>query len=127
MFEAGELLGGGPRAFTKYEGGAIKPAASTANILRMLDANPAALATLTGKKLPPIESDGSKPFEVTGQHVSALSERKLVNLIRRLLAAEALSGELPMDGIHVAAVVTAPDGGEDAKMNGQTVRSAPGF
>lgn len=114
--EAGELLGGGPRAFTKYEGGAIKPAASIANILRMLDANPAALATLTGKKLPPIDSDGSKPFEVTGQHVAALSERKLVNLIRRLLAAEALSGELPMDGIHVAAVVTAPDGGEDAKI-----------
>lgn len=114
--EAGELLGGGPRAFTKYEGGAIKPAASIANILRMLDANPAALTTLTGKKLPPIESDGSKPFEVTGQHVAALSERKLVNLIRRLLAAEALSGKLPMDGIHVAAVVTAPDGGEDAKI-----------
>jgi DNA-binding transcriptional regulator YiaG len=114
--EAGELLGGGPRAFTKYEGGVIRPAASIANILRMLDANPAALATLTGKKLPPIESDGSKPFEVTGQHVAALSERKLVNLVRRLLAAEALSGELPMDGIHVAAVVTAPDGGEDAKI-----------
>jgi DNA-binding transcriptional regulator YiaG len=114
--EAGELLGGGPRAFTKYESGSIKPAASTANILRMLDANPAALATLTGKKLPPIDSDGSKPFEVTGQHVAALSDRKLVNLTRRLLAAEALSGELPMDGIHVAAVVTAPDGGEDAKI-----------
>ena len=110
------MLGGGPRAFTKYEGGVIKPAASTANILRMLDANPAALATLTGKKLLPIEGDGSRPFEVTGQHVAALSERKLVNLIRRLLTAEALSGELPMDGIHVAAVVTAPDGGEDAKI-----------
>ena len=26
--EAGGLLGGGPRAFTKYENGAIKPAAS---------------------------------------------------------------------------------------------------
>jgi DNA-binding transcriptional regulator YiaG len=114
--EAGELLGGGPRAFTKYEAGTIKPAAATANLLRMLDATPAALATLTGKKLPPIESDGAKPFEVTGQHVAALSERKLVNLMRRLLAAEALSGELPMDGIHVAAVVTAPDGGEDAKI-----------
>jgi DNA-binding transcriptional regulator YiaG len=114
--EAGELLGGGPRAFTKYEGGSIKPAASTANILRMLDADPTALATLTGKRLPPVDSDGSKPFEVTGQHVSALSERKLVNLVRRLLSAEAHKGELPLDGIHVAAVVTAPDGGEDAKI-----------
>jgi putative zinc finger/helix-turn-helix YgiT family protein len=114
--EAGEVLGGGPRAFTKYEGGSIKPAASTANLLRMLDAHPAALATLTGKKLPPIESDGTKPFEVTGQHVAALRERKLVSLIRRLLAAEAQSGNLPMDGIHVSAVITAPDGGEDAKI-----------
>ena len=33
--EAGELLGGGPRAFTKYEGGTIKPAAAIANLLRM--------------------------------------------------------------------------------------------
>ena len=84
--EAGELLGGGPRAFTKYEGGTIKPTAATANLLRMLDATPAALATLTGKKLPPIESDGAKPFEVTGQHVAALNERKLVNLMRRFHA-----------------------------------------
>jgi hypothetical protein len=114
--EAGELLGGGPRAFTKYESGTIKPAASVSNLLRMVDANPAALITLSGRKLPPIESDGSKPFEVTGEHVAALSERKLVNLMRRLLAAEAQGGALPMDGIHVAAVVTAPDGGEDAKI-----------
>jgi len=28
--EAGEVLGGGPRAFTKYESGTIKPAASIA-------------------------------------------------------------------------------------------------
>jgi DNA-binding transcriptional regulator YiaG len=93
--EAGELLGGGPRAFTKYEGSSINPTASTANVLRMLDADPSALATLTGKTLPPIDSDGSKPFEVTGQHVSVLSERKLVNLMRRLLSAEAHNGELP--------------------------------
>lgn len=82
----------------------------------MLDADPSALAKLTGRKLPPIDSDGLRPFEVTGQHVSVLSERKLVNLVRRLLSAEAHSGELPLDGIHVAAVVTAPDGGEDAKI-----------
>src|SRR5882724_8226828 len=114
--EAGELLGGGPRAFTKYESGTIKPAASIANLLRMLDADPGALAALSGKRLTPIELDGSKPFDVTGQHVAALSERKLISLMRRLLTAEALSAALPMDGIHVAAVITAPDGGEDAKI-----------
>lgn len=114
--EAGELLGGGPRAFTKYENGTIKPSASVANLLRTLDANPGALSILAGRKLPPVEHDGTKPFEVTGQHIAALSERRLVNLTRRLLAAEAQSGDLPMDGIHVSAVITAPDGGEDAKI-----------
>ncbi|ULK98505.1 type II toxin-antitoxin system MqsA family antitoxin [Bradyrhizobium sp. I71] len=117
--EAGELLGGGPRAFTKYENGTIKPAAATANILRLLDANPSALITLSGGKVAPIESEGARPFEVTGKHISALSPRKLVLLMRRLLDSEALSGDLPMDGIHVAANITAADGGEDARIQWQ--------
>ncbi len=114
--EAGELLGGGPRAFTKYENGAIKPAASVVSILRVLDANPGALATLTGAKVTRIDPDGIRPFEVTGQHIAALSDRKLANLARRLISAEAQSTNLPMDGIHVAANITAPDGGEDARI-----------
>jgi len=114
--EAGELLGGGPRAFTKYESGTIKPAASVANLLRLLEANPSALSTLTGRKVVPIDNDGVRPFEVTGSHVSALTDRKFANLTRRLLAAEAQSGGLPMDGIHVAAVITASDEGEDARI-----------
>ncbi len=114
--EAGELLGGGPRAFTKYESGTIKPAASVATLLRLLEANPAVFSTLTGRKVVPIDSEGMKPFEVTGSHVSALTDRKLAILTRRLLAAEAHSGGLPMDGIHVAAVITAPDEGEDARV-----------
>jgi Antitoxin component of bacterial toxin-antitoxin system, MqsA len=101
--EAGELRGGGPRAFTKYESGTIKPAASVTNILRLLDANPAVLATLSGRKTVPIDSDGGRPFEVTGRHIEAMTDRKLMKLTRRLLAAEAQSGDLPMDGIHVAA------------------------
>ena len=114
--EAGELLGGGPRAFTKYESGTIKPAASVATLLRVLEANPAVLSTLTGRKVVPIDNGGAKPFEVTGSHISALTDRKFANLTRRLLAAEAHSGGLPMDGIHVAAVITAPDEGEDARI-----------
>ncbi len=114
--DAGELLGGGPRAFTKYEAGTIKPAASTANMLRLLDANPSAILTLSGGKVVPIESDDVRPFEVTGKHIAALSPRRFMLLVRRLLEAEALSGDLPMDGIHVAANITAPDGGEDARI-----------
>jgi len=39
---AGRLLGGGPSAFTKYEAGTLRPAASLVNLLRVLEANPAA-------------------------------------------------------------------------------------
>src|ERR1700737_254021 len=109
--EAGELLGGGPRAFTKYEGGKVTPASSVMSLLHMLDANPGALAALTGQKLSPIEAEGSRPFEVTGQHVAALSERKLISLLRRLLTAEPQSEALPLDRTHLASVLTAPDGG----------------
>jgi DNA-binding transcriptional regulator YiaG len=117
--EAGELLGGGPRAFTKYESGTIKPAAATANILRLLDTNPSAIIQLSGGKIAPMESDGTRPFEVTGKHIAALSPRKFALLLRRLLDGEAHSGDLPMDGIHVAANITAADGGEDARIEWQ--------
>lgn len=114
--EAGELLGGGPRAFAKYEKGTIEPAASVVNLLRMLQANPKALSTLSGRKVVPINNEVTKPFEVTGQHVATLNDRKFTNLVRRLLTAEAYNAELPMHGIHVAAVISAPDAGEDARI-----------
>ena len=44
--EAGELLGGGPRAFTKYESGAIKPSASIVKLLHLLEANPRMIENL---------------------------------------------------------------------------------
>jgi DNA-binding transcriptional regulator YiaG len=114
--EAGELVGGGPRAFAKYEAGTIRPAASVVNLLRLLEANPSALSTLTGRKMVPIENDGSRPFKVSGDHIAALSARRLVNLVKRLLSAESQSGLLPMDRVHVAANITAPDAGEDARV-----------
>ncbi len=48
QIEAGELLGGGIRAFQKYESGSVTPAASTISLLRILDADPTALGALTG-------------------------------------------------------------------------------
>jgi DNA-binding XRE family transcriptional regulator len=114
--EAGEILGGGPRAFTKYENGSTKPSASIVKSLKMLEANPQTLEALTGRKPVPIDSGQSKPGEVTGRHVAALSPTNLSRLTRRLLSAEALASGLPMDGIHVAATITAPDGGEDARI-----------
>ena len=115
--EAGELLGGGPRAFTKYEAGTVKPSASVVNLLRLLEADPAKVATLQGKKSTPMRTTtGIHPFEVTGEHIAALSAQALPMLLRSLLYAEAQTNGLSVDGIHVASGITIPDGGEDGRI-----------
>ena len=114
--EAGELLGGGPRAFTKYEAGTVKPAAAVINLLRLLEADPAALATLGGRKPRPMAAAGVGPFEVTGEHVAVLTERELPQLLRYLLSAEAQAHGLPLSGIHVPPSIHTPDGGEDGRI-----------
>jgi HTH-type transcriptional regulator/antitoxin MqsA len=43
---AGELLGGGPRAFQKYESGEQQVSVPMANLLRLLDKDPRRLADL---------------------------------------------------------------------------------
>ena len=43
---AGTILGGGKRAFQKYESGTILPSRSISNLLRILDADPDALDIL---------------------------------------------------------------------------------
>ena len=115
--EAGELLGGGPRAFTKYEAGTTKPAAAVANLLRLLDSDPSALSKLTGRRPNRVLTRGTRPYEVTGRNISALTERYLPVLLRRLLVSEARVNGLPADGVHVASNVTSADGGEDGRIS----------
>ncbi|MFM9856940.1 type II toxin-antitoxin system MqsA family antitoxin [Pseudoxanthobacter sp. M-2] len=43
---AGELLGGGPRAFQKYEAGDVLVSRPMANLLKLLDSEPSLLARL---------------------------------------------------------------------------------
>ena len=114
--QAGELLGGGPRAFAKYEAGTIKPAASVVNLLRLLEADPAGMETLGGNVHKPMSDFSAGPFEVTGQHIEALNEDQLPNLLRRLLLAEAHTYGLPIDGIQVASNINIGDGGEDGRI-----------
>ena len=59
--EAGELLGGGPRAFTKYEAGTIRPRASVVRLLRVLETNPDALPSLTGRASRSVSRRRSSP------------------------------------------------------------------
>src|SRR5271170_3022164 len=93
--EAGDVMGGGPRAFAKYEKGTTKPSASILKTLRMLEADPRTLEALTGRKPVPIDSGQAKLGEVNGRHVAALSATNLSRLLRRLLSAEALASGLP--------------------------------
>lgn len=126
QLEAGEIIGGGPSAFTKYEAGTIKPTASVTNLLRVLEANPAAMATLGGPRIPPVTTSASSPFEVTGKDIAALTEPTFSQLLRRLLNSEAQANDLPPDAIHVASNISAPDGGEDGriKWKGGPVRTS---
>lgn len=111
--EAGELLGGGIRAFQKYESGTVTPAATTISLLRILENDPSAIGALTGTHVPILQT-GLRPFEISGAHITALSPPYLVALTFRLLSAEAAKNRIPPDRIHVASNLTAPDGGEDA-------------
>ena len=114
--EAGGLIGGGPRAFTKYESGTVKPAAAVVNLLRVLGANPAALRTLQGRESWPPVTGAPSPFEVVGTDIADLTSRTFPEMMRRLLYAEAWANDIPLDGIHVASNIDAPDGGEDARI-----------
>ena len=116
QIEAGALIGGGPRAFTKYEAGTVKPAAAVVNLMRILDANPSLVPSLKGDKSRPVASGATSPFEVTGENIARLTERTLPQLLRRLLNSEAQANSLPSDGIHVASNIHAPDGGEDGRI-----------
>ena len=48
--EAGELIGGGPRAFQKYEVGDVLPSRAISSALLLLDRDPAALAVLKSRQ-----------------------------------------------------------------------------
>ena len=119
--EAGELLGGGPRAFTKYEAGTVKPAAAVVTLLRLLEHDPATLRSLQASKSLPMTpmQERASPSQVNGEDVARLREDQWPQLLRRLLHAEAHAYRLPRDGIHVAGDVNAPDGGEDGRIEWQ--------
>lgn len=112
--EAGAVLGGGPRAFAKYEASHIKPSASLVRLLRLLDSNPSAVASVGAKhrSLNPTLAD--TPFTSTGDDVMHLREWEMPQFLRSLLHAEAEANGLPADDIHVAEDYFVPDGGEDA-------------
>ena len=114
--EAGEILGGGPRAFSKYEAGAVKPSTSMVRLLRLLHKDPRALKALGGRKPPNVFGSRPTPFEASGSHISELTDRTLPALLRRLLNSEAQANGIPPSRVHVSSAVTTADGGEDGRI-----------
>ena len=48
--QAGDLIGGGPRAFQKYEAGDLQPSRAISSALTLLDNDPSALALLKRRR-----------------------------------------------------------------------------
>ena len=115
--EAGRLLGGGPRAFTKYEAGSLKPRAAAINLLRLLEVYPDALRVLRGGELHPASSRVPAPFQVESDDIASLGPPAFPSLLRQLLSAEAREYGLPQDGIRVPSNIHVPDGGEDGRIS----------
>ena len=117
--EAGALLGGGPRAFTRYESGSMRPRAAASNLLRVLEAHPEVMWVLRGEEAPPAVSRAPSPFEVQGKDFKGLRPEQLHELLRWLLSVEAQAHGISLDGIHVSSNIAAPDGGEDGRISWQ--------
>ena len=117
--EAGKLLGGGARAFTKYESGSMRPRAAAISLLRVLEAHPEAAWVLRGDDAPPPRPRAPSPFDVQGEDLAGLRADQLHELLRRLLSVEAQANGIPLDGIHVSSNIAAADGGEDGRISWQ--------
>ena len=115
--EAGEVLGGGPSGFAKYERGDVAPSGALNRLLRLVEADPHLIEVLRGgSRQPMVRSRGFAPFEVTGEHVTVMEAPTFANLLQRLLTAESTANALPKRRIHVASNLNAPDGGEDGRI-----------
>ena len=125
--EAGKRLGGGPSAFAKYEKGSVRPSASLAKMLKFLRSRPEELEALTTGRENTMNKAGTTPFEVTSEHVSALEAREFSVLVGKLLSAEAQESDIPPEGIHIPYEPSAPDGGEDARIEWRDGPPRTGF
>ena len=55
-------------------------------------------------------------FETTADQITRLDPSQLVNLMRRLIHAEAVKTEIPLYNAHIPAQITVADGGEDGRI-----------
>jgi HTH-type transcriptional regulator/antitoxin MqsA len=67
---AGELLGGGPRAFQKYESGGQQVSVPMANLLRLLERDPRRLAEITSSNSRSASARARSSARVAGRRSS---------------------------------------------------------
>lgn len=109
--EAGEKIGGGPKAFAKYETGKLKPSAAVIKFLLALKQHP---YILTEKVEEPPLSESI--ITVQPKHITSLNETQFVELNEKLLYAEAFCYSLNDADIHTCRVTKAKDGGKDSSI-----------
>ena len=114
--QAGDRIGGGRRAFSKYESGAVRPSAAIEKLLRISERHPELMEGEEDHVYQRLPVMANSPFEASADDVKALTATQFAELLRRLLHAEALVNDLPEGGMHVASNINASDGGEDARI-----------
>jgi HTH-type transcriptional regulator/antitoxin MqsA len=74
--EAGRLIGGGPRAFQKYESGATPPSDAAVRLIELLDRHPENLSFFvrSGRRLGLSDVSEPRPLRGAGRSVSARPE-----------------------------------------------------
>jgi transcriptional regulator with XRE-family HTH domain len=114
--QAGSILGGGPRAFAKYESGKIIPSASLVALLKVLKHTPVALGALMNNGSGATIPMPMGPFEITASEIELLNSDQLISLMRRLIHAESAHFNLPNPIIHVPQNLNESDGGVDGSV-----------
>jgi transcriptional regulator with XRE-family HTH domain len=112
--EAGLLLGGGPRAFQKYESGEVSPSAALAQLLQLLVDRPQLRNRVIGG-LP--RSSLPAGLAVSESLIVALTPSQLQHVLDLLIRAEINGQNLTLAQSHVPAQINAPDGGEDGRVS----------
>lgn len=82
--EAGNLLGGGPDAFAKYESGAVVPRAALVKLLLVLRDNPGAFSSLQLHRAIPDPARQPLPPRLTSQHMGRIARWMLPGFLRLL-------------------------------------------
>ncbi|MCY3626695.1 MAG: hypothetical protein OXG88_03535 [Gammaproteobacteria bacterium] len=117
LSEAGKIFGGGRGAFEKYENeeNGRKPSHATNTLLLIARENPILFKEMFG--IPNIDRPSTPaPFEVQPSHLERVKPDDQIELVKRLLYAEAINNNIPLSGIHISCNPNQQDEGEDARI-----------